>query len=346
MSGRFALRARYPAFELAAEAAWDAPCAALFGPSGAGKSTVVEALLGLRPEVAGEVELAGRRLDGVPPHERRLGWAPQDAALFEHMTVRANLDFAVGAGGDAGAAAEAVEALEIGALLDRPADRLSGGERSRVALARALAARPRFLLLDEPLASLDRPLRSRVLPFLEGLARERGLPCLVVTHDPLEVLALASHVFVLEGGRVVQDGAPREVFASAAAFGSLAALGAENRFPVEVVERGPGTLVVATPAGQRLALVRVAGFPEPREVAVRAEDVVLATEEPRGVSTRNVFRATVTALEELGGQVDVHLEHAGEAWCAKLTGEAVAAMGLGRGVEVVVLVKAHSVHGV
>ena len=342
------LEVRYPGFRLEARARWDAPCAALFGASGSGKSTILEALLGLRPEVRGSCTLAGERLDGKPTHERGLGWVPQDASLFPHWSVRRNIDFASASPAGERRAREAVAALEIGPLLDRAAHELSGGERSRVAIARALARDPRMLLLDEPLASLDRPLRGRIVPFLDALARG-GTPLVVVTHDPLEVLALAQVVFVLERGRIVESGPPREVFASAASFG--ASLGAENRFAVTVLERSAGTARVRTAGGLELTLVRVEGFDDPREIAVRAEDVVIMTARPEGVSAQNVFEATVRGLEPSGPQLVVLLgadggADEGEVWRVKVTREAVRSLGLEPGRRVVCLVKAHSVVGV
>jgi molybdate transport system ATP-binding protein len=344
---RFELKARYPRFTLSATASWEVSCAALFGASGAGKSSIVEALIGLRPEVQGPVRLAGVSMDGLAPCERRLGWVPQEAALFEHLSVRDNIFFTAASEAGRRAATEAIEALEIEPLLGRSTRELSGGECSRVAIARALAAEPRMLLLDEPLASIDRPLRSRVVPFLSRLAREKGVPQLIVTHDPIEVLSLAEVVFVLERGRIVQAGDPQEVFASAASFGSLSALGAENRFAVKVKGRGSGTWIVETSGGQRLSIVRVEGFPEPKEVAIRSEDVILMSSHPEGVSAQNVFSATVQSLEPIGAQVLVSLAcpAAGdETWRVKVTLAAVGSLELAPGRQVVLLIKAHSVH--
>jgi molybdate transport system ATP-binding protein len=339
----FELRARYPGFSLEASSAWTVPRAALFGASGSGKTTVLEAIAGARPEVAGPVTIRGRRVDGLTPRGRGVGWVPQDASLFPHLTVEENLAFAVFARGDRAAAGAAVEALEIGPLLRRRARDLSGGERQRVAIARALASRPDFLLLDEPLASIDRPLRARILPFLRALPDRTGAPMLLVTHDPLEVLALAEHVAVLENGRIVEEGDPRSVFSSAAAFGALHALGAENVFPVRVLARGEGIARLATPNGCALEMASLAGFPDPLRVAVRAEDILLATERPGGVSAQNVLAGEVLALEPLGAQVGVRIRAGGEVWLARVTTRAVESLALAAGRPVHMLVKAHAI---
>jgi molybdate transport system ATP-binding protein len=345
MMHAFDLRVRHPGFVLDARAGWSAPCAALFGASGSGKTTILEAIAGARPDVLGTATILGHRIEGLPSRARRLGWAPQDASLLPHLTARQNVEFAVRCRGESALADAAVEALEIGPVLDRPARELSGGERQRVAIARALASRPSFLLLDEPLASIDRPLRSRILPFLAGIPERSGIPMLVVTHDPLEVLALASHVIVLESGRVAAEGHPGSVFASAATFAPLHALGAENLFDVvpETGARAGGVLTVVTKAGCRLEMAAVPGFAHPARVALRSEDVILATEEPRGVSAQNVLAATIERLEPLGDHAHVVARASGELFRVKITARALAALGLSPGQRVFLLVKAHAI---
>ncbi len=345
---RFELRASYSGFELDARLEWDAPRAALFGASGSGKSTVLEALAGLRPEVRGSIEFDGRRLDGLAPERRQLGWVPQDASLFPHLTVAEQLAFGARVGG--GGAAEmdaAVEALELGSLLGRRPAQLSGGEASRVAIARALSAKAAMLLLDEPLAALDRPLRARVLPYLDRVARDLGVPTLLVSHDPLEVAALADHVAVLERGRVLAAGPVGEVLPGAASFGTLEALSAENRFPARVVERHPGSLQVRTPGGNLLEMASVRGFPDPEGIAVRAEDLLISLEPLQGVSAQNQLAAVVEALEPLSAGAEsglrLHLALGGELWRAAITPRARERLALRPGLKVHLAIKATAV---
>ena len=190
----------------------EARAVALFGPSGAGKTTVLEAVAGLRRPRRGAIRIGARTLFDaeagvdVPCHRRRVGYVPQDLALFPHMNVRRNILYGAGAGRDE-AVARVVALLELGPLLDRGAAGLSGGERQRVALARALAAAPALLLLDEPLAALDAPLRSRILPCLERIRDDLGTPMIYVSHAEAEVRALADWVVVLDAGRVVRSAA-------------------------------------------------------------------------------------------------------------------------------------------
>jgi molybdate transport system ATP-binding protein len=303
----------------------------------------LDARLGGFSEVRGPVELAGRRLDVLPARARRIGWVPQDASLFPHLTVRDNVAFGARR---PDLIERAVAALEIAPLLDRRASGLSGGERQRAAIARALASEPCFLLLDEPLASIDRPLRARVVPFLQELPARTGVPMLVVTHDPLEVAVLADHVLVLEGGRIVRTGAPPEVFASPVEFGSLLALTAENRFAGRVGRRGPGTLEFVTAGGCRVAMAWVDGFPEPARIAVRSEDVLLAVERPTGISAQNVLEGAVDGTEISGGQVVVLVRCAGDQWRARITERAGRELGIRPGLGVHLVFKAHAVHPV
>jgi molybdate transport system ATP-binding protein len=361
---RFRLQARYDSFELDAEAAWDARATALFGASGSGKTTILEAIAGLRPEVQGDVTLRERALGSLRPQERRIGWVPQDASLFPRMTVAQNVEFgashgrpgAVGAGGavhtatDAAAIRAAIDALEVGPLLERRAAELSGGERQRVAIARALASRPDFLLLDEPLASIDRPLRARIVPYLQRLATQFELPFLLVTHDPLEVTTLCEHVLVVEDGRCVASGSPHDLFPAAETFGWLRALAAENRFDVKVESRGGGTLELSTAAGTPLTMADVAGTRPPARVAVRAEDLLLAAVEPVALSAQNVLAGIVIGLESAGAQqfVDVELTKpqgggTRERWRARVTRRAVERLALAPGKSAWLVIKAHAI---
>ncbi|HYH64489.1 MAG TPA: ABC transporter ATP-binding protein, partial [Urbifossiella sp.] len=178
--------------------------AVLLGPSGAGKTTLLEVVAGLRRPRAGRVRLRGADVTHLPPAARNVGYVPQDAALFRTMTVRENLGFALTVRGadPAVRVAELAAWLGLGALLDRRAVGLSGGEAQRVALGRALAFRPDVLLLDEPLNAVDETTRADLLAALDGLKRERRVTVLHVTHARAEADRLADVVLELDGGRV------------------------------------------------------------------------------------------------------------------------------------------------
>ncbi len=189
------------------DVAFNAPAGltAITGPSGAGKTSIINAVAGLFRPDAGEVRFQDEVLFGpgvwVPPHKRRFGYVFQDARLFPHLTVRQNLGFGAwfAGGGEMG---PVVDLLGIGGLLSRRPAALSGGEKQRVALGRALLARPRMLLMDEPLASLDTARKDEILPYLERV-RDAGTPVLYVTHAGDEVARLATHVVHIADGRLV-----------------------------------------------------------------------------------------------------------------------------------------------
>ena len=198
---------RQGAFTLTAAFALDGRAAALFGPSGAGKTTILDAIAGLRTPARGSIAIAGRVLFSsaarvnVPPHARHVGYVPQDVALFPHMNVRRNLLYGTHAG-ESPDLDRVLSMLEIDALVDRRVTDLSGGERQRVALGRALMSGPSLLLLDEPLAAVDVPLRRRILPYLRRVRDEMRIPILYVSHDREEVDELADAVVQLEAGLV------------------------------------------------------------------------------------------------------------------------------------------------
>ncbi len=215
------VRLPLPGFTLEADLELTGRIAGLFGPSGAGKTSLLELIAGLRRPAAGSLRLGDRLLVDeasrrfVPPERRRIGYVPQDGALFPHLSVRGNLLYGVPRGDRTGNGGrrlgEIAEVLEIAPLLDRGVAGLSGGERQRIALGRALLASPELLLLDEPFAGVDRPLRGRILPVLERVRDELRVPMLYVSHEPEEILALCDEALRLDRGRVLAHGTPAEV---------------------------------------------------------------------------------------------------------------------------------------
>lgn len=195
---------------------------ALFGPSGSGKTTVLDLVAGLRMPSRGRISLGDRVLTDIenrvrmPTRDRRIGYVVQEDALFPHLRVEGNLLYGrpqrVDTTGDVFSFMHVVEVLELSHLLRRSVVRLSGGERQRVALGRALISRPELLLLDEPLGSLDREMKARILPYLAKVRDEFGIPMVYVTHAPEEVVALCDHVVVMNAGRLVGQGRPEDWF--------------------------------------------------------------------------------------------------------------------------------------
>ncbi|HEV7765592.1 MAG TPA: ATP-binding cassette domain-containing protein [Thermoanaerobaculia bacterium] len=191
-------------FTLEVSATFSRGTTALYGPSGAGKTTLLELIAGIRKPRSGFIGMDERVVVDentfVPPRHRRVGYVPQDDALFPHLSVRQNVFYGGEANGD-----DVIKVLEIEPLLDRSVRKLSGGERKRVALARALVTRPDVLLLDEPLSGVDLALRDRVLEYLVRVRDELPVPTIYVTHHMQEVEAICEEIVVLERGRVVEQ---------------------------------------------------------------------------------------------------------------------------------------------
>ncbi len=216
------LRLPLASFALELDARLDAPVTGLFGASGAGKTSLLETVAGLRRPADGRISLDGTVLTDSaarifrPPESRGVGFVPQDSALFTHLDVRANLCYSQRMRHPAtppGISYEHVcDVLNLGSLVARRIGSLSGGERQRVAFGRALLAAPRLLLLDEPLASLDRELKDQILPYLKLIRDEFKIPMLLVSHSADEMVALCDDVLVLEQGRCVRRGPPAGLF--------------------------------------------------------------------------------------------------------------------------------------
>lgn len=341
-----------PGLSLRVEARLPGGVTAIMGPSGAGKTSLLEAIAGLRGGARGRVAVGGEVLLDTPrrialaPERRRVGYVPQDAGLFPHLSVLENVRF--GARADAAAVDAAIDTLEIRPLLARSPGALSGGERQRVALARALAIRPRLLLLDEPLAALDPGLRERILPWLLRVRDEWAVPCLYVTHNVGEALVVASHLLVLQGGRVEAEGEPRALLSAPAVVGEAEA-GIENLLPGRVVAHdGAGGITrVRADAGFDVSITLALDRPVGAGVtlAVRSEDVLVCRAPVEGLSARNVYPARVAALERTGPDVVLRgaLENGGGELMARVTPAAVAALDLVPDRQVWLAVKSHSI---
>ena len=220
----FQCKLSYPSgFHLNASFSMDQPVTAICGPSGSGKTSILSIIAGLRRPDEGSVRMGSRVLDDrsaeihLPPEKRRIGYVFQDQLLFPHLTVRRNLLYGWKRrprGAQSVEYRRVAEVLELTDLADRYPHTLSGGQRQRVALGRALLSAPELLLLDEPLVSLDAPLKDRVLDYVEQVLREWHIPTLYVTHDMRDVKRLAQQVILLERGQVVNVGKTDEAFNS------------------------------------------------------------------------------------------------------------------------------------
>ncbi|MFD5746253.1 ABC transporter permease [Streptomyces sp. NPDC127033] len=315
---------------------------AVVGPNGAGKTTLLRALLGLTPRAHAELRLGELDVTALPPHRRGVAWVPQDGALFPHLSALANTAYGLRAHGISRAEARRtaqhwLDRLGVGHLADRKPHQVSGGQAQRVALARALAARPRLLLLDEPLAALDQTTRAQVRHTLRGHLDGFGGVCLIVTHDPVEAVSLADRVLVLDEGRVLQDAPPAEVTRHPRSPWVARMLG-RNAWPGAF---GPDGLTLD--AGGRLVVAE----PSPagsRALAIIAPEAVSVHRQRPGGSPRNVWPGTVREITALGSRLRVLIssEEAPDL-VAEITPEAAAELGLADGASVWTGVKATEV---
>jgi molybdate transport system ATP-binding protein len=328
-----------------------APIVALFGRSGSGKTTLVEAIAGLVRPASGRIVVEGRTLfdsaAGIDlvPEDRHVGFVFQDALLFPHLSVRANLAYGERLARRALPGRERiVSLLGLASLLERRPASLSGGEKQRVAIGRALMAGPRILLMDEPLASLDAPRKAEILQYIELLRDELRLPMVYVSHAIEEVTRLADHLVVMAEGRVVAEGAVADVLGREEMVPLAGRFEAGAVFETRVAshEEAFGLTRLAFAGGELVVANVDALVGEPVRARIRARDVALALEAPRAASFQNVLEAVVHSVGgEFGAIVDVTVTlGGGERLVARVTRESAMRLGLAPGVRVYALVKA------
>jgi molybdate transport system ATP-binding protein len=338
-------------FVLDAAFASEGRITALFGRSGSGKTTLVNIIAGLlRPE-RGQVVVDGTvlfdsdaRID-VPSHKRRIGYVFQEARLFPHLTVKHNLLYGRWfTPKDARHVSldEVVDLLGLKDLLERGTAQLSGGEKQRVAIGRALLCSPRLLLMDEPLASLDDARKSELLPFIERLRDDARVPIVYVSHAVPEVVRLATTLVLLSDGRVVATGPTAEVLGRLDLFpitGPIEA-GAVIEGAVEAHDEHAELTHVRSRAGL-FRVPRLDLAPGTRvRMRVRARDVIIAVAPPQGLSALNVLPGKVVEVGPLQGPVaDIALDCGGERLLAELTRQSVEVLQLAPGRDVFALVK-------
>lgn len=323
---------------------------ALFGQSGAGKTTLTNMIAGLIKPLDGHIAVNGITLfDGregvdLPVQARRIGHVFQDARLFPHLSVSANLTYARWAGRRKPGRDfdEVVELLGLGALLGRKPANLSGGEKQRVAIGRALLSDPRLLIMDEPLANLDQARRNDILPYLDRLCVEAGIPILYVSHSIEEVARLSNTLVILSNGKTPAFGPVADMLArtdlgratgrheaGALVEGKVTYL--DEEWGLTHVDIGGPILQIPDMAAEIGDAVRL---------RIRARDVALATAPPVGLSIRNAFAATVTSIsEETGPYAEILCRVADQTIRARITRASVADLGLAPGKPVTVLIK-------
>jgi molybdate transport system ATP-binding protein len=351
MSLQVDIRRRLGAFSLDATFETSGRLTALFGPSGSGKTSLVNLIGGLLRPDEGRIIANGRVLADtaarifLPKHRRRIGYVFQDARLFPHMTVGQNLRY----GRFFTPAAErysdmegVVQLLGIGHLLDRRPGLLSGGEKQRVAIGRALLASPRLILMDEPLASLDDRRKSEIMPYIERLRDETKIPIVYVSHSVAEVARLATDIVVLDEGKVAASGPtseilqrldllPEEERGEGGAVLEMQVAGRNEAFGMSTLISLAGEIQVAGLDAETGSTVRV---------RIRARDVIVAIERPRGISALNILPGRIAEISSGDGHfADVLIDCSGEAVTARITRQSAEMLGLAPGLDVFAVIK-------
>ena len=329
----------------------------VIGAAGSGKTTLLETIAGIVAQTAGTLQLGEQRVDGVPPERRGIGIVYQRGYLFPHLSVEQNILYGAR---DAKFARGIADRLGVESLFRRNVNGLSGGERGIVSLARALAARPPLLLLDEPYSALDPRRRIIVRREVRALHRELGLTVLQVTHDFTEAGLLGDVAILLDGGRMLQAGAPQKVFREPASPYIAEFLGAENIFAgtVCVIGETAPDWIAGEPdvvsRGHRAIEFRTEGFTlytvgdapaGPGHAVIRAEDIMLSETPGGGTSARNQLEGKITDIATLGALTRVAIEiRKGTPLIASLTTRSAQELSLREGQHVWATFKAMAVH--
>jgi molybdate transport system ATP-binding protein len=312
----------------------------LFGPSGSGKTTVLRCIAGLEKLTSGRIVFDNEDWNRVPPQRRPVGFLFQEYALFPHLRVRDNIGYGVKRQPEI--VNQVATMLKVHDLLDRWPSELSGGQQQRVALARVLARKPRLLLLDEPLSALDAATRDHVRSELAHLLRSLAIPAIVVTHDWVDALTLGDQMLVMSAGRVLQSGAPHEVFTRPQHREVAAAVGVETVAAGRIQRRHGGVAILQVGSAE-LAAADPGGEDIDYYVSIRGEDVTLEKGRAEQSSARNHLRGVVAEVAPAGVLIKVTVD-VGFELVALVTRQAVEDLELRKGADVFAVFKASAVH--
>ena len=331
---------------------------ALFGKSGAGKTSIVQMLAGLMDPDKGKIDIDGAPVYdsdiglNIAPEKRRVGYVFQDARLFPHMNVHRNLGYGArrnrGRIGSGPGFDDVVDVLAIRSLLDYPPHNLSGGEKQRVALGRALLSAPRLLLMDEPLVALDIERKWEVLPFINRIQREFEIPIVYVSHSIEEILQIADSLVLVANGEISAEGPVAKILNRPELMRAAGDGNAGSVISVIVTDLDPayGIAALGFPGGLFRVTAPDLTVGESLRIRVRARDVSLAIEPPRNISVLNVFEGTIETVSAVqGSQVNVLVDIGGTLISSQITTKSLDDLALRAGMKVFAMVKAVAIDG-
>ncbi|MBX5215191.1 MULTISPECIES: molybdenum ABC transporter ATP-binding protein [unclassified Rhizobium] len=346
---------RLGAFALDAAFTSEGGVTVLFGRSGSGKTSLIRIIAGLARPDEGRVVLDGERLTEttagifVPKHRRRFGYVFQEARLFPHLSVRANLSYGRWFAPKA-ARRESfdhiIDLLGIEPLLERSPAKLSGGEKQRVAIGRALLSSPRLLLMDEPLAALDEARKAEILPYLERLRDETEIPIVYVSHAIAEVARLANQVVVLSDGKVETTGPAVDILSRPSAAADRKEAGALLEGTVESFDARHRLSTVALKSSQLHIPSGVLPPGRPVRIRIPSRDVMLATARPEGLSALNILEGRIEAISSgEDGTVEIRIDCGGNAILSRITALSCERLDLRPGKTVFAIIKTVALEG-
>lgn len=278
----------------------------VLGPSGAGKTLLLESVAGFTVPDKGEIRLDDRDITTLPPEERNMGFVYQDFALFPHLTVRENIGFGLDRDEE-----EKVEKLasflDIDHLLDEEPLTLSGGEKQRVSLARALAPNPNYMLFDEPLSSLDERIQEKMRREIKKIHEERGLTSIYVTHDQTEAMVLADRIAIMMNGRVIQTGDPEEVFYRPIDKNVAKFVGVENIYQGEVIKRDDSLITVRIRDDKEIEALSDIEKGKDVRVMIRPEEILIKKKSDSS-SARNLFKGKIEDIIDRGSVIRLEVD--------------------------------------
>lgn len=323
------------------------PVTAIFGPSGSGKTTLLNLVSGLDKPDMGDILLndiplySSSQNINLPPEKRQIGYVFQDDQLFPHLTVNQNLLYGYNLKEPAQRRFQPqtiTDLLELAPLLNRYPQNLSGGEKQRVALGRAILTSPQLLVMDEPLASLDQSLKDRIIPYLRNIRTHLNIPILYVSHSVAEILQLTGQVIILQKGQVLAHGDFFDIAHQSHVLPLLEAHGFENVLPVEVIDQthvqyNEHTLRI--PPCDRAPHTHIF-------IGIRANDIILSRKAPEGLSIRNAITGKILDIAETEGRHLVYID-TGKRLASEVTQEAIEELNLKPGDPVICLIKTHSI---
>ncbi len=323
----------------------------ILGASGSGKTTLLNCISGTLSPDEGKIVFGNQTYFdseskiNVPPDKRHLGYIFQEGYLFPHLTVEKNIRYGQSRlqRKNRNSISQVVEILEISQLLERYPNQLSGGQRQRVAIARALAMEPQLLLMDEPLASLDGGLKSRIIPYLHHIKNEFEIPIIYVTHAINEAMALADEAFLIDDGKITASGEPNQILASPSALPIAHLTGVENIYSLPVASSDQQRGITELEIGKQHLVIPYIDVEIGKSVpvAIRAEDIIISLEPDLPISARNILAGIV---DEVDDQTMLSILVEGQRFSVKITHEARQQLEISKGKNVYCVIKANAIN--